>query len=184
MENFAKTWVQEYGDALYGYSYSRVNDRIVAEDLVQDTFISALKGYKNFKHESSVKSWLISILKHKIIDHYRSKSRNVIDRIEESDHMDHLFNEKGRWKDSPQEWNTTPEEALQNKEFQQVLSSCVSKLPETQRQVFSFKDIDHLSGEDICKALNISPSNMWILTHRARHSLRTCLSKNWFGGAR
>lgn len=184
MNNHATTWVKEYGDMLYRFAYVRVNDRIVAEDLVQDTFVSALKGYDSFEQRSSEKSWLFSILKHKIIDYYRAKGRNQVDTIESEDVIDSLFDNSGHWKsDVPfVSWKTTPEEDFQNDEFRGILQKCVAHLSDVQKKVFSFRDLDGLSGEDICKLLDISSSNLWVITHRARHALRDCLTKNWFGG--
>ena len=64
-------WIDLYSDYLFNYTISRVSDREIAQDLVQDTFLAALKSMKNFKGEASERTWLISILKRKIIDHYR-----------------------------------------------------------------------------------------------------------------
>ncbi len=183
MTNFANSWLTEYGDILFRFAFSRVNDRERAEDLVQETFVSAIKGYDNFEKRSSEKSWLFSILKHKIIDFYRSKGRNSTDSFESDEMIDSLFNESGHWKESVQEWNS-PELALQNSEFRKVLQNCIEHLPQMQRDVFQYRDLDGLSGEDICKLLSLSSSNLWVVTHRARHRLRDCLTANWFGGER
>ncbi len=183
MADFARTWVTDYGNLLFGYAYKRVNDREKAEDLVQDTFVSALKGYEKFEERSSEKSWLFSILKHKIIDYYRSKGRNKTDTFESDELIDALFDDKGHWKDPVEQWNS-PEVVLQNSEFRSILRKCVDHLPEIQKKVFSFRDMDGLTGEAICKILDISSSNLWVVTHRARHKLRDCLTINWFGGAK
>ena len=182
MADFAKTWVNDYGNLLFGYAFKKVNDREKAEDLVQDTFVSALKGYDKFEKRSSEKSWLFSILKHKIIDYYRSKGRNKTDNFESDEMIDALFDEVGHWKNRVNEWES-PELALQNSEFRKVLEQCIGNLPETQQRVFEYRDLDGLSGEDICKILDLSASNLWVVTHRARHKLRDCLTINWFGGA-
>lgn len=179
--SFAETWVDEYGDQLFRFAFVRVNDRICAEDLVQDTFLSAIKGYENFTHRSSEKSWLFSILKNKIIDFYRSKGRGSVDFYDNSETIDSLFTEPGKWAEPVQQWIRTPEESLQDSEFREILRQCIEHLPETQRRVFSFRDLDGLSGEEICKILSLSSSNLWVLTHRARHSLRDCLTHNWLG---
>ena len=177
----SKKWVGEYGDMLYGYCFSKVNDTIVAEDLVQETFMSALKGYANFKGESSEKSWLFSILKNKIIGHYRSKGRNKTDSYESEEMIDHLFDESGHYITAPCAWKRSPEEALHDSEFRKVLQECLDHLPPTQREVFALRDLEGFSGEEICKVLQLSSSNMWVLTHRARIALKSCLTLNWFG---
>ncbi len=181
MENYAKTWVNEYGDMLFGFAYVRVNNRNCAEDLVQDTFLSAVKNYESFEHRSSEKSWLFSILKHKIIDYYRSKSRNNTDYFENNETIDSLFNESGKWCDHVREWQRSPEESMQQTEFRKILQKCIGNLPETQQNVFTLRDLDGLSGEEICNILSLSSSNLWVITHRARHALRNCLTINWFG---
>lgn len=184
MSSVAKIWVKEYGDLLFRFACARVSDRGRAEDLVQETFLSAIKGYENFANRSSEKSWLFSILKNKIIDYYRSKGRNSTDYYEDSDTIDHLFTESGKWNTPVQPWVMNPEESLQNSEFRNILEECIKHLPETQQQVFAFRDLDGLTGEEICKILSLTSSNLWVLTHRARHSLRDCLTHNWFGDAK
>ena len=64
-------WIDLYSDYLFNYTITRVKDRETAQDLVQDTFFAGLKSMKNFKGEASERTWLVSILKRKIIDHYR-----------------------------------------------------------------------------------------------------------------
>ncbi len=182
MADFANGWVDEYGDLLYRFAITRVNDKIVAEDLVQDTFISALKGYGDFQKRSSEKSWIVSILKHKIIDHYRAKRRYQVDSYDELDTVGHLFNSAGKWKKQVCEWHKTPEEALQDDEFKRVLEKCIRNLPQKHREVFSFVDVDGLSGDDVCEILSLSSSNLWVITYRARQAMRNCLTHNWFGG--
>ncbi len=175
-------WVKLYGSMLYGYTLKRVNDREVAEDLVQDTFVAALRAKKNFEERSSERTWLFAILKNKIIDYYRGKGRSQTENIDESDTLDYLFNEKGVWKDSIDLWGSNPDKQVEEKEFSKILKRCIGFLPEVQQRVFTLRDMQSLSGEDICKVLNISSSNLWVLTHRARHQLRSCLTQNWFRG--
>ena len=130
MADFAKEWVQKYGDPLFRYAFTKVSNREKAEDLVQETFVSAIKAYDKFEKRSSEKSWLFSILKYKIIDSYRSKGRNLEDKFESDEMIDSLFDEVGRWKSSLCEWSMTPEEALNHSEFRSVLKRCIEYLPQ------------------------------------------------------
>ena len=93
-------WVDLYGDYLYRYALYRVYEATVAEDLVQETFLAALRSLKNFQYRSSIKTWLTGILKHKIIDHFRKKAKEQpMDDIESNiNNLDNLFTKNGQWK--------------------------------------------------------------------------------------
>lgn len=175
--------MEEYGDFLFQFAYQRVNHKQKAEDLVQETFLAAIKNIETFQGKSSIRTWLTSILKRKIIDYYREKSVH-----QEEEWVESPFQETGEmaghWKPefSPQEWTSNPEDVLHQKEFYQALQDCLSRLPDKMRIAFVLKEIDGESTENICKELGISSSNYWIVMHRARLSLRACLEKNWFLG--
>jgi RNA polymerase sigma-70 factor (TIGR02943 family) len=174
-------WISNYADALYAYAKPRVNDAQLAEDLVQETFLSAWKARDGFKGEASEKSWLFTILKNKIIDHYRKKSKEIIQSASEKDATDDFFNQAEHWtdKDQPLSWGVDGLDSLQQKEFFTVLEGCKKKLQHLQQAVFVMKYMEDLDAADICKALNITPSNYWVLIHRAKLGLRACLEKNW-----
>ena len=173
-------WITNYADLLYAYTKPRVNDAQVAEDLVQETFLSAWKAKDGFKGEASEKSWLFTILKNKIIDHYRKKAKEIVQTGSESDATDIFFDQKEHWTktDGPLNW-TAPSEALNQKEFYTVFEKCKQKLQQLQQTVFVMKYMDDLDADEICKALGITPSNYWVLIHRAKLGLRACLEKNW-----
>lgn len=178
-------WVDQYGDILYRFAVIRVRDPEIAEDLVQETFLSALKAQERFLGRSSEKTWLIGILKHKIIDHFRNRAVEppVGDPLAFSTEIDeNFFDRKGRWKIPPGKWNGSPEEILKNKDFWQVLHRCLDGLSPNLRQVFTLRELDEMNSEELCKALGISPTNLWVILHRARNALRRCMEKNWFGG--
>lgn len=174
-------WVDEYGDLLFNFAYSRVNDRELAFDLVQDTFTAAFAGRSKFEKRAAESTWLISILKNKIIDHYRSKSAKKTTSIDEDFGTD-AFNDKEHWQQEslPQFWAKSLDETQENDEFNSILERCLKRLNEMQKAVFSMKYLDDVESETICKELNISASNYWVLVHRAKLQLRTCLEKNWF----
>jgi RNA polymerase sigma-70 factor (ECF subfamily) len=172
-------WLEDHGDALYRYALVRVSDPELAGDLVQDTFLSALKGVEDFRGGSSVRTWLVGILKHKIIDHYR---RHRIE-IRESDlsagggqdDLDHVEHASDRWSEAPSR-------LVENREFWTVFERCLSGLPEAHRRAFSMREFDGLAGEEISKVLGVTPTNLWVMLHRARAKLRRCLELNWFEG--
>jgi RNA polymerase sigma-70 factor (ECF subfamily) len=176
-------WVEQYADLLYRFALLRVSDGDLARDLVQETFISAWKGLSEYKGQASEKTWLYAILRNKIVDHYRVEARSVTGRLEE--HRDDeraFFNEAEHWTEesAPRDWGVSHGSAVEKKEFYRVLERCKDKLARIQAAVFTMKYVDDLDSEDICKELNISSSNYWVLLHRAKLHLRQCLEKNWF----
>jgi RNA polymerase sigma-70 factor (ECF subfamily) len=181
-------WIERYSDLLFNYTIMRINKREVAEDLVQETFLSALKAKDSFLGNASEKTWLISILKRKIIDHYRKKSTqnelNIFDKDVKDDFMNHFFDTEGKeghWSNAspPGEWKNDFATDVDKEEFNSVLSNCLGKLPEKTAAVFTLKNMEDLTSEEICKELGISPSNYWVLMHRAKLQLRECIEKNW-----
>lgn len=178
----ATQWVNDYSDVLYAYVVQRVKNSESAKDLVQETFLAAWRNVDNYNGEASVKTWLFTIIKNKIIDHYRKSSRQITEELPEGNEpLDAYFDEAEHWKESeyPKDWNIASKK-VESKEFYDVLGRCKTKLQDVQNAVFSMKYIDGLESEEICKALTLSSSNYWVLMHRAKVQLRACLEKNWF----
>jgi RNA polymerase sigma-70 factor (TIGR02943 family) len=178
----ATKWVSDYGDMLYRYALPRVNDMETAKDLVQETFLAAWRNYDNFKGEISEKNWLFTILKNKIIDHFRKASTRLTDSLPGMADEDAYFDDAQHWTmaAAPQHWNLDTDAAIERKEFYEILGRCKGKLKEIQNTVFTMKYLDGLESDHICKELNITTSNYWVLIHRAKLQLRACLEKNWF----
>ena len=174
-------WVDLYADYLYNYTISRVNDTIIAEDLVQDTFLAGLKSAENFKGEAAERTWLISILKRKIIDHYRKINSNK-GKAEVKMDLNFDSEQEGSWLEQKvaDNYDLNAEDALQNKELGLAIQDCLTKLPKKQAEVFIKKTIQGMDTEDICKELNITASNLWVIIHRARTTLMECLENNWY----
>lgn len=174
-------WVGQYADALFAYAMVRVNDVQQAEDIVQNTFLSAWKARDTYKGQASEKNWLYAILKNKIIDHFRKQAgrHEPIGNGEE----DAYFDEGGHWTTGagPKEWNINTEQPGETKEFYSVLERCKQKLKDIQQSVFVMKYMEDTDADEICKVLGITPSNYWVLIHRAKLHLRKCLEKNWIG---
>lgn len=175
-------WLELYGGLLYQYALPRVNDGMIAEDLVQETFLSALKGLDGYRGEASENNWLFSILKNKIIDHYRKKSKEQAVmtmpdlKAVESD----WFTEEGNWVEDkmPKDWHTS-ENPVESKEIQRIINWCKDHLKALQQHVFTLKYMEELNSDEICKVLNITSSNYWVLIHRARLQMRDCVEKYW-----
>ena len=181
-------WVEEHGDELFGYALARVRDRSAAQDLVQETFLAALRARAIFAGRSSERAWLFGILRNKLVDHYRLKGREALLAEGDSPGLEEgkFFHAMGLRKDAwikslaPQAW-ASPDESLVQKEFQSVFHHCLARLPDKVAQVFLLKEVDGLASEQICKDLNVSANNFWVMSHRARLALRRCLELHWFG---
>lgn len=176
-----ESWVDSYGDFLYRFALSRVKDPSIAEDLVQETFLAALRARENFKGRSTGRTWLIAILKHKIVDHIRKKIREPsTDKIETlTDISDPDFDERGQWQIRPGKWTVNPGNLYEQKEFLDVLYRCLAELPERLAEAFVKREIDGLSTDQVCKELGITATNSWVMLYRARMSLRRCLENRW-----
>jgi RNA polymerase sigma-70 factor (TIGR02943 family) len=184
-------WVSHYGDYLFSLALLKTRNKETAEDLVQETFLSAIRSIKSFRGDSSEKTWLVSILNNKIIDHYRKKDilKNSNDYLieTEADFDGNFFGKTSvsaaHWKNDtlPQQWIAEADNKINNAEFKRVLEYCLSKLPAKLLPVFTAKYIDEDNSEKICKDLAISSSNFWVMIHRARLLMRSCLEINWIG---
>ncbi len=175
------SWVDLYADYLFNYAVARVNDTETAKDLVQETFFAGLKSAKNFKGDAAERTWLIAILKRKVIDHYRkinSKKGKAEVRMTYSSGND----SEGDWMEEQiaDPFSVMENSAIENEELGLAIQECISKLPKKQALVFTMKTIQGMDTEDICNELDINPSNLWVMIHRARTALMECLNQNWF----
>ncbi len=167
---------------LLKYAMLQLRNHAQAEDAVQETLVAALKGAGSFAGGSSVRTWLIGILKHKIIDSIRKTSREQsLDANEASaEDMDLMFRPDGHYADKPVDWGN-PEESLSRQRFFTALQDCMDSLPTTTARAFAMREVMGLETGEICSALSISTSNCWVLLFRARMKLRECLERNWIG---
>ncbi len=176
------TWVEDYSDILFGYLLKHGLPKEIARDILQETFLAAWRNMDSFRAEASVKNWLFVILKNKITDHYRKLANKVSENSIDLDTVgEHFFDNSDHWNKGayPQNFKGNFESPVETKEFYKLLRTCGNRLKEIQNAVFSMKYIEGLSSEEICKELNISSSNYWVLIHRAKLQLRACLQKNW-----
>lgn len=177
----SEKWVDLHADYLFNYTISRINHHDLAKDLVQDTFFAGLKAMDNFQGKASERTWLISILKRKIIDYYRkinsSKGKAEVKMNFYSD-----GDREGEWIEErvPSDWGSNVEKRIENEELNTVLEKCIGNLPEKYAMVFRLKTIQKFDTDEVCKELNITSSNLWVIIHRARTQLRRCMEENWF----
>jgi RNA polymerase sigma-70 factor (TIGR02943 family) len=171
--------VQFHTNDLFSYSLSKVQQKEIAEDLVQETFIAAYQSYHKYEGKSNAKTWLFSILKHKIADYCRSayKKRQEVS----SGMIESLFDENLRWKPEyrPTDWGNE-KELLDDTEFQKTLKNCFEKLPEKWSSAVRLKYLEDHDADGICNQLEISKPNFWQIIHRAKLQLRNCLELHWF----
>jgi len=182
-----ENWVEQYGDDLFGFAAARVRGRATAQDLVQETFLAGIKSAEGFAGRSNERAWLFGILRNKLADYYRLQNREDATTDPESllPEEEGAFGPGGLRKDgwvmklAPKAWET-PDATLISKEFQDILRSCLSRLPHRIAQVFRLREIDGISSDEICKDSGVSPNNLWVMLHRARMGLRRCLEVHWF----
>jgi len=155
-----------------------------AEDAVSETLLAALAKPQAFENRSQLKTWLVGILKHKVIDAIRQRSREVQLGDDESDGADELdalvFRADGHFAARPSDWGN-PEQDLNSRQFFEVLDACANKLPPAMGRVFLMREWLELPADEVCKELGLTATNLYVLLHRARLRLRECLEINWFG---
>ncbi|WP_025743995.1 sigma-70 family RNA polymerase sigma factor [Aquimarina pacifica] len=175
------SWVDKYSDYLFNYTIVRVDDAEIAKDIVQETFFAGLKSMKNFKGEASERTWLISILKRKIIDHYRKINSNK-GKAEVRINYNSDSETEGDWLEErvADPYDSTVDSKIENKELGLAIHNCIQKLPEKQAAIFKMKTIDGFETEAICNEFDITSSNLWVIIHRARTAMAECIEKNWF----
>jgi len=178
-------WLTEHGDYLYRYALLQLRDDAAAEDAVQETLLAALGAWERFSGQSTVRTWLTGILKHKILDIFRKRSKEPqfttssddpeadLALLEKS-----LFDANGHWLQAPSAWNE-PESNFARQRFWQIFLACLAQLAPAHAQAFQMRELDGLSTEQICKDMNISSTNCWVMLYRARLGLQQCLEQRW-----
>ena len=175
-----ENWVEEYTGGLYSWALHKTSDAELANDMVQDTFMAAAEKINSFRGDSSPKTFLFSILNHKIIDHYRKKINKPISM--EDQQLSTFFGSEGDWVNDkrPSEWNEDESSLLDDEDFQLVLNNCIHDLPEKWNACVTSKYLMDKKTEEICQELGISTTNYWQMMHRAKLQLRECIENNWF----
>jgi RNA polymerase sigma-70 factor (ECF subfamily) len=179
------TQIAQHREYLLRFARLQLRNDAWAEDAVSETLLAAVSKPQSFSHRSQLKTWLVGILKHKVVDILRQRRREVALDAEDGDAGEELdalaFRADGHYAQPPADWGD-PEQELRSRQFFAVLEACTEKLPATMGRVFLMREWLELSSEEICKELRLTPTNLYVQLHRARLRLRECLELNWFGG--
>lgn len=173
-------WVDKYGDYFLYYAMSKVDDREVVKDIVSDTFLAGLKSKDNFEGRSTEKTWLISILKRKIIDYYRKINSNKGKAEVKIDYNND--NQEGSWLEEQVSGHDSSAAGftMENKELGDAILICLEQINPMHAEIFKIKTMQDYDNEVICNEMDITSSNLWVIIHRARTALANCLDKSWF----
>ena len=171
--------VTQYTEDMFNWAFHKTSSTEIAEDLVQDSFLAAAENISGFKGESTAKTWLFSILNHKIIDYYRKKANKNVSFDNET--LSTFFDEDGIWQNEkrPNLWDEQEINLLDDVNFLIILKKCLDALPEKWNTSVKLKYLSGKKGELICKELGITPTNFWQTIHRAKLKLRECIESNW-----
>lgn len=176
----AAGWLTEHGDALFRYAMARVRDPDVAEELVQDALVTAIEARERFAGRSTDRTWLIGILRHKLLQYFCDRPRhgaaNAPEDFLPESILEKEFNEKGRWRTGPAKWSS----AIEQDELRRALVNCLEKLPPRAAEAFLLAERHEIAPDELRNALKVSSTNhVYVLLHRARTALRLCLERTW-----
>jgi RNA polymerase sigma-70 factor (ECF subfamily) len=176
--------VETHADYLFNFAIGQLRDPGVAEDIVQETFLAAVKGRGTFSGQSSERTWLTGILRHKIYDYLRKSCRERTFRHELAVPTSvESWDEAALWLHEVAAESQSPSRRIELEEFRENLELALGRLPPRIAQVFQLYEVEERPNRDVCAQMNISESNLWVMLHRARKQLREQLGGWWFGGA-
>ncbi|MEO5698935.1 MAG: sigma-70 family RNA polymerase sigma factor [Casimicrobiaceae bacterium] len=172
---------------LMAYAMFKLRDTTLADDAVQDTLVAAMAGSGTFAGRSSPRTWLVSILRHKICDVLSAQRRDILVGFDESDGVPDflpgaLFDVRKAIaaRDEDRGWGS-PEATMDRKQFWAIFAQCLDTIPVRLREVFVLREVMGESIEAVCKDLAISASNCSVILYRARAKLRPCMERHWRG---
>lgn len=174
LEEGPEEWLRAHGDALWAFAMSRLNDAHRAEEAVQETLLAAWLAWEagEFRAESSVRTWLLGILRHKSSDVRRRLARRRERSLPE---MAPEFDDRGMWRGGPSEWGVTGG-PTRLEDARDALHACLHRIPAHLAEAFVLREVHGKDASVICAALGISRENLWVRLHRARTALRRCVS--------
>ena len=181
MSNDFSAQLETLQPQLLRFARTQLRNEAWAEDAVSETVLAALEKPQSFAGLSQLKTWLVGILKHKVIDQLRRHQREatVLTADDGEDIDDQLFAADGHWREMPAEWGA-PDDVLRQRQFIEVLEACLDHLPPAQARCFMMREWLELTSDEVCKELAITSTNLWVMLHRARLRLRECLQAGWF----
>ena len=185
---FDSDFIKKLTQQMHKFALLQLNDPHMAEDVVQEALVGALKNVDSFQGGSALKTWVFAILKNKIADTLRQKQRQpeaaqLLSSTEEQENFSEVFDAKGHWNsvDKPKDWGE-PEEVFKQDQFWEVFDVCLNRLPAKQGKVFMAREFIGPSSDEICTDNDMTVSNLHVLLHRARLRLQVCLQHSWFDG--
>lgn len=164
----------------------QLRDPHLAEDVVQETLLAALKSAEAYEGRATVKTWLVGILKYKVLDAIRSRARaprtmSDLESERATGDLDALFDEMGAWREKPREWSD-PSHGTRQRDFDRVLERCLERLPGVSAQAFVLREVFEMEAEEVCGLVSVTRNHLNVLLYRARMSLRRCLDLHWVAG--
>ena len=179
----SNTWLEEHGDYLFRYAVLKLKDSVLAEDMVQDTLVAAMTAKNGFSAQASIRTWLVTIMKNKMVDYWRRQGREItatdlMEGAADDSNVDDFFDQTGHWADIPNAY-PNPDSALESKQFWNVFEHCLSRLKPQQAEVFLAREVHGMDHDEISASYALSASNVWVLIHRARLALGKCLELHW-----
>lgn len=174
-------WVNEYGDYLFRYAQSRLRNTNAAEEVVQETFLAGVRYSEQFSGAGSERGWLMGILKRKIIDYFRKRSKQKLVEAYDDEHdlSSQMFDAMGNWKPNALNWAPSPGRQIEMQELSLIVQDCLKTLPQGQADVFVLSVMEGMDSEEVCRELEITAPNLWVRMHRARLGLAKCVSAKW-----
>ena len=176
-------------DGLYRFALSRVRDHDVAEDLVQETLLAAVRNPDGFEGRARLGTWLTGILRNKILDHYRAAARDKRDPLssleEQAAHEpdSEWFTPGGQWSSHPglglETLDASPHDLVERAEVLAAIQDCLSRMPRSLQRIFALREFDDRDSDEICDAVGITRGSLGVLMHRSRQLLRACLQREW-----
>jgi RNA polymerase sigma-70 factor (TIGR02943 family) len=182
-------WVEQHGNIMFAYALRSVGNRSTAEGLVQDALLGAFRGRHTFSGASAERTWLIGILKNKVMDHFRRSGRETaiadLEQLSDSDDPDFIASgpDAGQWKPNrrPAAWSVDSDDPVEQKQFWEQLQHCLEKIDDRLARVYRLRDVQDMEYREACNVLSVTPTNLRVMLHRARKLLRSCLETNWIG---
>lgn len=177
----------QHADSLYRYALSRVKDHHAAEDLVQDCLSAAWQRIDTFDGRSSLSTWLIGIIKFKVIDYFRKSKRTPTDQAADDsdgkhDPLNSLFDSCGSWKIDPNHGlemlARAPDQIASQNELLDWVRACLDKLPDRLRVLFTLREVDGLDVSSAASAAGVTAGSAAVLLTRSRQRLRSCLQEH------
>ena len=179
--------LRTYGAGMLRVAQMFVSNRSVAEEVVQEAWLGVLKGIDRFEGRSSLKTWLFRIVANTAKTRGMREARSMPfsalagDETDETVSPDRFLAESerfpGHWAVPPQSWAGVPEARLLASETMDVIRRTLERLPPAQRAVLELRDIEGLSAEEVCNALDLTETNGRVLLHRARAKVRAALEE-------